>query len=296
VEEGAIVETWYTEHQASGIRYSMQIEDMLYSGKSDFQEIQVYETVAWGRVMVIDGYTMTTDKDEFIYHEMLTHVPLMSHKNPEKVLIIGGGDGGILREVVKHPSVKLAHLVEIDEKVIEVSKKYFPQIACGFDSPKAKVDIADGIAYIKSIENEYDVIIIDSTDPVGPAVGLFSHDFYAGAARALKPDGIFAAQTESWMFNTELIKTIASTLKVFFKEYKPYIATIPTYPSAAWCFSIASQKNVGEIHDERRYQALDTRYYTPAIHKASFALPRFFEQALETPGTGHFHFHDPRPK
>lgn len=273
------MDAWFTELQHPGLRLSCQITDILFSAKSKYQQVVVYDTLIYGRVLVLDGAIMTTDRDEFVYHEMLAHVPLMAHPSPKRVLVVGGGDGGIIREVIKHPSVELAHLVEIDELVIETSKKFFPQIACGLSDPRVKISVRDGIEYIKSVSDAYDVIIVDSTDPVGPAVGLFQEEFYRAAKNALRPDGIFVAQTESPIFHAPLLKEINEVFRRVFGGRRTYLATIPTYPGGFWCFSIGLPKYSGDVVDPSRY-TFDTRYYTPAVHQASMVLPRFVEQIV----------------
>lgn len=275
------MDVWFTELQHDGLRFSCQIKDVLYTGKSEFQEAAVYDTVTFGRLLTLDGFIMTSDLDEFIYHEMITHVPLMAHPNPERVLVIGGGDGGALREITKHPSVKLAHLVEIDELVPELSRRFFPKIAAGLDHPKSKISITDGIEYVKSVKNEYDVIIVDSTDPVGPSVGLFTTEFYKNAHDALKPDGILVAQTESPLFNPGLIREIADAFKASFPKYRLYYTSVPTYPSGFWCFSMGSKGPSGEMLDKSRFEGLETKFYTPEIHTSALTLPPFMQKIFE---------------
>ena len=174
------------------------------------------ETEEFGNMLILDGMVMTTEKDEFVYHEMVAHVPLFTHPNPENVLVVGGGDGGVIREVLKHPSVKKATLVEIDGKVIEYSKQYLPSIAGALDNERVEVKVGDGFLHIAESENEYDVIMVDSTEPVGPAVNLFTKGFYAGISKALKEDGIFVAQTDNPWFTPELITTVFKDVKEIF--------------------------------------------------------------------------------
>ncbi len=270
---------WFTEVQHPGLKLSCQLKDVLYACETKYQRLEVYDTVVFGRMLVLDGCIMTTDRDEFVYHEMLAHVPLMAHPEPRRVLVIGGGDGGIIREVLKHPSVELAHLVEIDEMVVEVSKKYFPKIAAGFSDPRAKVSIRDGIEYVKGISEQYDVILTDSTDPVGPAVGLFAEEFYVAAKKALRPGGIFCAQTESPMFNRDLLRRISQVFERVFTNRRTYFATVPTYPGGFWCFSMGTLGPSGDVADPKR-ATFETRYYTKDIHSASMVLPPFIEELV----------------
>lgn len=240
--------------------------------------MDVVETLQYGNMLVLDGCVMTTDKDEFVYHEMLAHVPLHTHPNPKKVLVVGGGDGGIIREVIKHPSVERAVLAEIDGRVIEVSKTYFPHIASALSDPRVDVQVTDGIVHVEQHPGEYDVILVDSTDPIGPAVGLFSKAFYQSVHRALKPDGIFAAQTESPFANKELITRIQQDVREIFPRTHLYLASIPTYPTGLWSFTIGSKQHDPLAVTESRVE--DTRYYTAAVHQAAFALPKFVQELV----------------
>lgn len=275
----AQMDLWFTERQSENLSIGLRIKETLHSEVTEFQGMDVVETVQYGRMLVLDGCVMTTDKDEFVYHEMLSHVPLHTHPNPQKVLVVGGGDGGIIREVIKHPSVEKAVLAEIDGRVIEVSKQYFPHIASGLSNPRVDVQVADGIKHVQEHENEYDVILIDSTDPIGPAVGLFAKEFYASVYRALKDDGIFVAQTESPFKDPELIRRVNDDVRSLFPETHLYLAFIPTYPTGMWSFTMGSKKyNPLQVTGEARIA--DTRYYTPAVHQGAFALPRFVEEIV----------------
>lgn len=233
------------------------------------------ETAEWGNMLFLDGMVMTSEKDEFVYHEMVAHVPLFTHPNPENVLVVGGGDGGVIREILKHPSVKKATLVDIDGKVIEYSKKFLPSIASGLEDARVEVIVGDGFMHIAESENEFDVIMVDSTEPVGPAVNLFSKGFYAGISKALKEDGIFVAQSDNPWFTPDLIKQVQSDVREIFPITKLYLANIPTYPSGLWSFTIGSKKyNPLEVPAER-FHDIETKYYTPELHNAAFVLPKF---------------------
>ncbi|GAW93382.1 spermidine synthase [Calderihabitans maritimus] len=272
---------WFSELQTSTLKISCMTKSVLCSEQSQYQNVAVLDTLPYGRMLVLDDVIQTTVKDEFIYHEMISLVALNTHPFPRNVLIIGGGDGGTLREVTRHPAVEKATLVEIDEKVIEASRKYLPQIGSAFDDPKAEIVVADGIKHVQEHENEYDVIIIDSTDPVGPAVGLFSEDFYRQVHRALKDDGILVAQTESPFFNEELVSSVYKSLKKIFAISKVYLATVPSYPGGLWCFTMGSKKYDPEQVDLEKIPPLNTRYYNPQIHKAAFVLPNFIAELLK---------------
>jgi spermidine synthase len=275
------LELWFTEKQNDDFGVSYRVRETLHVEKTPFQHLAVLDTVPFGRTLVLDGIVQTSVVDEYIYHEMITHVPLNTHPNPKRVLIIGGGDGGTLREVTKHPKVEKATLVEIDERVIAASRKFLPELACGFDAPNAEVVIGDGIKYVAENKNTFDLIIADSTDPVGPAVGLFSLEFYRSVSKALKEDGIFVAQTESPYFMADLIARIYKDLSGIFPVTRTYWACIPTYPGSMWSFTMGSKKYDPLAIGPEDNPDYPTRYYTPAIHRACFALPRFLEDRFK---------------
>jgi len=270
---------WFTELQTPDIAISCLTNATLYFKKSAYQEVAVIDTTAFGRVLILDGVIQTSTKDEFIYHEMITHVPLNAHPDPKRVLIIGGGDGGSLREVTKHSSLEKATLVEIDEEVIKASKTCLPELASGFDHPRAEIIIADGIEFVHDCQKMFDLIIIDSTDPVGPAEGLFSLPFYKSAYNALAEDGILVAQTESVFFEQKLIKRVTKDLSSIFPIVYIYTAVIPTYPGGLWSFTLASKK-YNPLVPAREPLELKTRYYSPQIHRNAFILPPFAQNLV----------------
>lgn len=274
------MEMWFTEKQTPDVGITCRMNKTLHVEKSEFQDIALIETRQFGRMLVLDGAVQTTVEDEFVYHEMITHVPLFTHPEPKKVVVIGGGDGGAIREILKHPSIQKAYLVEIDKKVVDVSKKYLPEISCALDDERAEVVIEDGIKFVKENKGEFDVIMVDSTDPIGPAVGLFAKDFYQSIYEALKDDGIFVAQTESPFFSKELISRVFRDIKGIFPITKLYLCSVPTYPSGLWSFTMGSKKyNPLEIPDGR-IRELDTKYYCREIHRAAFALPKFVKRLI----------------
>jgi spermidine synthase len=275
------MELWYTEKQTNSFGITAKIKQTLHTEQTEFQKLDMIETEEFGNMLVLDGMVMTTQKDEFVYHEMVAHVPLFTHPNPENVLVVGGGDGGVIREVLKHPSVKKATLVEIDGKVIEYSKKYLPEIAGMLEDPRVEVKVDDGFMHIAQSENIYDVIMVDSTEPVGPAVNLFSKGFYAGISKALKEDGVFVAQTDNPWFTPELITNVHRDVKEIFPITRLYVANIPTYPSGLWTFTIGSKKHDPLEVSEARFHELDTKYYTQELHRAAFALPKFVADLLK---------------
>lgn len=271
---------WFTELQTDDMAISLKVKESLHREESQYQEISMVDTYEFGRMLLLNGIIMTTVKDEFVYHEMISLPALNTHPNPKNVLVIGGGDGGTIREIVKHPKVEKATLCEIDGQVIEVSKKYLPEIAGSLNDPKVNILVADGIKHIQESKNTYDVILVDSTDPVGPAVGLFSKEFYQGIYEALKDDGMFVAQTESPWVNEDLIKRIFGDVKSIFPITKLYLANVPTYPTGLWSFTMGSKKYDPLAIDKTKIPNTNTKYYTPDIHFNAFNLPPFVEKVI----------------
>lgn len=274
-------EFWYTEKQTPNIGITLKITDILHTEESEFQKVDVIETNQFGTMLVLDGMVMTTDKDEFVYHEMISHVAMNTHPNPKKVLVVGGGDGGAIREIIKYPSVEKAVLAEIDGRVIEVSKKYLPDIAAGLSDPRVDVQVIDGIKHVQDFKDEYDIILVDSTEPIGPAEGLFAKEFYNSIYASLREDGIMVAQTESPFFNNDLITRVFKDISSIFPITRLYLAHIPTYPSGVWSFTMGSKKYDPLEVPETQLKETNTKYYTPAIHKSVFALPKFVQDLLK---------------
>ncbi len=274
------MDLWVTEKQTEIMAISYKVKKTLHSEKTEFQELAVVETEQFGRMLLLDGIIQTTIGEEFVYHEMMAHVPLNTHPNPKKVLVIGGGDGGVIREVVKHPAVEQAVLCEIDRRVVEVSRKYLPEISCGLDDPKVTVLYADGIKHVKENPNTYDVIIVDSTDPIGPAEALFTEDFYHSVAGALTKDGIMVAQTESPFVTPDLVLSCYKRISSALPLTKVYLAHVPVYPTGMWSITMGSKTYDPEKVDKTKISSYPTRYYTPEIHYAAFALPKFVQDLL----------------
>lgn len=275
------MELWYTEKQTPEMGITCRIKKTLRTEKTPYQELAVIDTYQFGPMLVLDGMVMTTEVDEFVYHEMISHVALATHPNPKNVLVVGGGDGGAIREIIKHPSVERAVLAEIDDRVIEASRDFLPHIAAGLTDSRVKVEVTDGIAYVREHPGEFDVILIDSTEPVGPAVGLFAKEFYQSVYKALTDDGIMVAQSESPFFNRDLIHGIQKNLKEVYPLVKLYLASIPTYPSGLWSFSIASKKHDPLAADLSNLPNLKTKYYNADVHRSCFALPNFVKELVE---------------
>ncbi len=272
------MELWVTEYQTPAIGFSCKSTETLRVEKTDFQHLAVVNTEQFGRMLLLDGMVMTTEKDEFVYHEMISLVACNSHPRPENVLIIGGGDGGTLREVVRHPAVKQGTLVEIDERVVQAARDFFPSISCALDDVKSRVLIEDGIKYVQEHENCYDIVIVDSTDPVGPAVELFSQSFYANVYRVLKEDGMLVVQSDSPYYHPDVVRMAFNGINSTFPITKLYLANIPTYPSGLWSFTIGSKQYDPETLAHHHEQGC--RYYTSRLHQAAFQLPVLVQKII----------------
>ncbi len=278
-------ETWYTEvWTGAGAALALKIKAKLHEEQSPYQRIEIFETEAFGRLMTLDGLVMVTDRDNFIYHEMMSHPALCAHPDPRRVLIIGGGDCGTLREVLKHPNVTRAVQVELDERVTRVSERFFPELCLRNTDRRAELQFADGIAWVAAAAPaSYDVIIVDSTDPVGPAAGLFSEDFYRNCHRALAARGVIVGQSESPLFHADLIVAMHRALRAagFIDTASVHFPQC-TYPSGWWSATLACKGVVLPTPDTARADALDTRYYSAAMDIAARHLPRFLLNRLAT--------------
>ncbi len=278
------MDLWFTENHTENVKFSIKVDKQLYSGQSEFQRIDVFDSAEFGKLLALDGYVMLTEKDEFIYHEMITHIPMAVHPNPENILIIGGGDGGAVKELIKYNSVKRIDVAEIDKAVIDVCRKYLPQTACGFDDERVSIYYQDGLKYIRKCENEYDVIIVDSTDPFGPGEGLFTKEFYGNCHKALKSDGILVNQQESPFYEQDALamQQAHKRIAAIFEISRVYQAHIPTYPSGHWLFGFSSKK-YHPINDLRDWESfnIDTRYYNKNLHTGAFSLPNYVEKMLK---------------
>jgi len=280
------MEMWYTEKHSENIGITLKVKETLFSGKSEFQQLDIVETLEYGRMMLLDGLVMCTERDEFVYHDMIVHPAMFVHPDPKQVLVIGGGDGGSIREIVRHPGVELATLCEIDGLVVDKSVELLPSLASAIDGrhPRVKLHIDDGLAYIRAHQNAFDIILVDSTDPIGPAVGLFEEDFYRLVSGALKEDGIMVAQSESPFYHAEIQKNMYTNLRSVFPIVEMYQAFIPTYPSGLWSFAFASKK-YHPIRDFNRERAarrdFHTRYYNEDLHLGAFMLPTFARENIQ---------------
>lgn len=279
------MDLWFSEQHTPNVKLSIRVDYQLYSVQSDFQRIDVFESKEFGRFLTIDGCMMLTERDEFVYHEMIVHTPMAVHPAVEKVLVIGAGDGGVVRELARYASIQKIDMVEIDPMVVEVCKKYLPQTACRLDDPRVSIYYEDGLKFVRTKEDAYDLIIVDSTDPFGPGEGLFTKEFYGNCYKALRTDGVMVNQQES-PFYAEAAAACQRAHKRIVESFpisRVYQAHIPSYPSGHWLFGFASKK----YHPVRDLNAtawnmlgIKTRYYTPRLHVGAFALPAYVEELL----------------
>lgn len=281
------MDLWFSEFHTPNVKMSIRVDRQLYSGQSEFQRIDVFESPEFGRFLTLDGYMMLTEKDEFIYHEMITHIPMAVHPHVRNVLVIGAGDGGVIRELTRYPDIEHIDMVEIDAMVVEVCRKYLPQTSGSLDDARVKIHYADGLKFVRTCENTYDLIIVDSTDPFGPGEGLFTREFYGNCYKALREDGIMVNQHESPFYPEDAIACQRAHKRIVesFPISRVYQAHIPTYPSGHWLFGFASKKYHPLKHlDEQRWNArgIKCRYYTTTLHKGAFYIPAYVEDLLKS--------------
>ena len=279
------MDLWFTEHHTPHVRFSIQVDRQIYSAQSEFQRIDIFESEEFGRFLTLDGYMMLTEKDEFIYHEMMVHVPMCVHKDVRDVLVIGGGDGGTVRELLRYGKIRRIDLVEIDALVVEACEKHLPQTAAGLMDPRVSIHYEDGLKFVRHAHDAYDLILVDSTDPFGPGEGLFTKEFYGNCCKALREDGIMVNQHESPFYaaDAEAMQRAHKRIALSFPICRVYQAHIPTYPSGHWLFGFASKRYAPVLGvDWARWKALKipTRYYNTKLHAGAFALPTYVEEML----------------
>jgi spermidine synthase len=287
-EEAAVAEAdWVTEAWTPYTHCKFRIREHLYKARTSFQRIDIVETVEFGRMLLLDNAVQTTERDEWAYHEMLAYVPLFAHPAPRRVLIVGGGDGGLLRTVLDHPDVERVVQVEIDRQVVEASKKYLPSVSRGaFDDPRATVVYEDAFEYLERVDEPFDVALLDTTDPIGPAERLFTSEFYSRVAEALGEQGIAVAQSGSPWFQPELIARATGAMRTCFPLTRLYLGFVPTYPAGLWAFALGTRghdpASISLEELTKRFAPLrgKTRYFTPEIYRAAFTLPPFIEDLL----------------
>ena len=264
-----------------------RVDEMLHEVKTEHQHLLIFKNVLFGRVMALDGIVQTTEKDEFIYHEMMSHVPIFAHGNVKRVLIVGGGDGGMLREVCRHDTVRQVTQVEIDQAVIDMCLKYLPKHSDGaYSDPRAKIVIDDGINFVQKTDDKFDVIISDSTDPLGPGEALFTESFYAACRKCLNPGGIMVTQNGVPFHQMDEIRQTGEHLKTLFSDWHFYMAAVPSYVGGAMCFAWATDEpdlrhiDLATLRERYRKSGINTRFYNPEIHFSAFALPQYVLKAI----------------
>nr|CAD1831720.1 unnamed protein product [Ananas comosus var. bracteatus] len=291
----AVIPGWFSEISPMwpGEAHSLKVEKVLFQGKSDYQNVLVFQSSTYGKVLVLDGVIQVTERDECAYQEMITHLSLCSIPDPKKILVIGGGDGGVLREVSRYSSVEQIDICEIDKMVVDVSKQFFPHLAIGFEDPRVNLHIGDGVAFMKSLpEGTYDAVIVDSSDPIGPAQELFEKPFFESVARALRPGGVVCTQAESIWLHMHIIEDIVSVCRQVFKGSVNYAwTTVPTYPSGVIGFMLCSTEGPSvdfqhpvykiEENDESNKSKGPLKFYNSEIHSAAFCLPSFAKRVIE---------------
>ena len=281
---------WFTEKNENLALSLRHTGERLFLLHSEYQKIEIFETEAFGKILVLDGKIVCAEEDEYVYHEMIAHVPVFAHTDPKRILVIGGGDGGTVRELVKHQEIEIIDLVEIDGEVIEASKKYLPKLASAFSNPKVNIHIEDGIEFVKNCPPEvYDIVIVDSDEPSGPGIGLFTNEFYKNVYQVLNENGLLVTQSESPRYNQKIFKDVYHIyFKVFGHEnVHCYLMYLPSYPSGMWSFSFSSKGSIAPDPKIDRVE-LDVfcnknnlKYYSYEIHQASFVLPQFVKEILK---------------
>jgi spermidine synthase len=280
------MDLWFSEYHTKNVRFSIRVDKQLYSGQSGFQRIDVFSSPDFGRFLALDGYMMLTERDEFIYHEMITHVPMAVHPRVRDVLVIGAGDGGVARELLRYGGIRRIDLVEIDEQVVEVCKEHFPFTAGALTDPRVHLHFEDGMRFVRSVVDEYDLIIVDSTDPFGPGEGLFTKEFYGNCFKALHEDGVMINQHESPFYPNDALAVQRAHKRIVqsFDVSMVYQAHIPTYPSGHWLFGFSTKRYhpLGDFDGPRwKSLGLKTRYYNTQLHVGAFALPNYVEDLLK---------------
>lgn len=280
------MEMWFHDEHTDNVKLAIRVDYQVFSAQSEIQRIDVLESKEFGKILVVDGDLMLTEKDEFIYHEMISHVPMAVHPQVEKILVIGGGDGGVVRELAKYDTVEQIDVVEADPLLVEVCRKYFPQMACSLNDPRVHIYHEDGLRFIRSKSDAYDLIIIDSPNPFGAGEGLFTKEFYGNCFNALHEDGIMINQHESPFYKEEAFQCQRMHKRIIesFPISRIYQAHIPSYPSGHWLFGFAS-KRYHPIHDmdgiQWRLRGIQTKYYLPRLHEGVFALPAYVEELVQ---------------
>lgn len=283
------MERWVEETLHRGFRVNLKADRVLFDSETEHQRLIIFDNADFGRVMMLDSIVQVTTKDEFIYHEMMSHVPLFAHGRAKRALIVGGGDGGVLREALRHPELEQVTLCEIDRGVIELCRRYFPEISAGaYDNPRTRIVIADGTKFVAETDDRFDVIMIDSTDPVGPGAVLFTREFYAGCRRCLKPGGLLVTQNGLPFLQAGELKQSVGYFRELFADAFAYLANTPTYFGGPMSYGWATDNDKLREHKRkkiaRRHEqagGFATRYWSPEVHVAAFALPPYVRELVE---------------
>ncbi|MCQ2431572.1 MAG: polyamine aminopropyltransferase [Clostridia bacterium] len=281
------MEFWFSEFHTPDVQHSVRVNRHLYTAESEYQRIDIFETPEFGKMLVLNGNVMLTERDEFIYDEMITHVPMAVHPNPRNILVIGAGDGGVVKELTRYNGIETIELVELDPMVVDACRTYLPENACRLDDPRVSISYGNALKYVRRFQNKYDIIIVDSNDPFGPSEGLFTKEFYGNCYNALKEDGILVNQQGSPFFSedAEAMRRSHKRIAETFPISRVYQAHIPTYAAGYWLFGFASKKyHPVDDADFARWteRGLKTKYYTTRLHTGAFCLPAFLEEMLKS--------------
>ncbi|MDR3331613.1 MAG: polyamine aminopropyltransferase [Synergistaceae bacterium] len=283
------MELWYTEEHTPRVRFSIKVKEQILSRKSQFQQIDIFDSEEFGRFLTLDGLMMLTEKDEFIYHDMIVHVPMATNPDVRRALVIGGGDGGTVRELARYRGIEHIDMVDIDEMVVDACRKHLPSTSCRLDDRRVHLYFEDGLKFVRRFEDAYDLIIVDSTDPFGPGEGLFTKEFYGNCFKALSPDGILVNQHENPYYDSyaHAMTRAHRRIEEFFPVCRVYQAHIPTYPSGHWLFGFASKK-LDPLEDMKpnlwNALGIETRYYNTKLHLGAFMLPNYVLKQLDLAG------------
>jgi len=278
-EEDSRMIKFFEKDPYSPIQYVYDVESILHKSESNFQEIIVIENPYFGKMLILDGVVQITERDEFFYHEMLVHTVMHAHPNPKKVVVIGGGDGGAVREILKHNSVEKIYFIEIDEEVIKVSKKFFPTVASGIGDSRVEIRCMDGAEFVKERDGDIDIIIVDSTDIIGFAKSLFTVEFFKSVKESLTEEGMFVTLSESLHFHRDIVVEVQEAMRLIFPIVDLYTAPLATYAGNWWTFSVASKKY--GIREMRRDFMIETKYYSDEIHQQAFLPPKTYEKLMQ---------------
>ncbi len=286
IKGGIKMELWYSENHTDNVKFSLKIKEHLFSTQSNFQRVDILDTYEYGKLLTLDGLVMVTERDEFVYHDMIVHPSMAVNPNIKNVLIIGGGDGGTARELMRYPNVQHVDMVEIDKMVVDASRKFLPTMSSELDNERVNVLYEDGVEFIKNKNDFYDLILIDSTDPIGPGEGLFTTEFYNNCFKLLKDEGILVNQNETPVYNEFFKVGISSNIKLkkMFPIVEVYQASIPTYPGGYWLFNFASKKYnpIADLkEDDWNSLGLKTKYYNTNLHIGAFSLPNYVKEKFE---------------